>query len=559
MAAMMVRLDTASFTSQKTTAAASTTGKNVGSFHNDRFSIDKDFRTKMVSDVSISSCSRRKCNVSEVIVQNTDDRCCWHCRPCTNLERKASDYECKQCPEGHRSDGEDRSGCELIPETYLDFTHKWAIVSLTFASFGIILTFVTAAVLWKFWDTPVVKACGRELSLLLLCGTFLSFATNFAIVARPSVVTCGIMRFSIGFCYTVCYAAVVTKTNRVARIFSATSSHPRFTSPLSSILIASGLISVEVIINVIWVLVEPPSTKYIVTHQIEKRVLVCNGVNNSFMAGLIYPFFLIFFATLYAFKTRKCPGGFNETKFIFFANSITCLHWFAYVPLYLVSTDPEFRAVILAFSLSLSGIVQLGCLLFPKVYTVLFKPEKNTRGGVMTQHRSRVKSFNIPPTPPNSVAIGVIPSDNLLGQYQHWGTLTKNGSGGAQPKSSYSVGNIPAVLCKEQLLLQAPNPLTLRVKNADLKGRQLTWSSEFEPVSQVERQQQQLDQQHNIRRARSSSECKGTQTFEVAAAAARDNKKIKFRVSLSSQSPSVESILDKQENIPEEDRDEVRS
>ena len=43
------------------------------------------------------------------------------------------------------------------------------------------------------------------------------------------------------------------------------------------------------------------------------------------------------------------------------------------VTIFQVSTDHKIRAVILAYSLSLSGIVQLGCLIFPKLYTVLFK------------------------------------------------------------------------------------------------------------------------------------------------------------------------------------------
>jgi hypothetical protein len=34
---------------------------------------------------------------------------------------------------------------------------------MAFASIGIVMTAITAAVLWKYWDTPVVKACGREL------------------------------------------------------------------------------------------------------------------------------------------------------------------------------------------------------------------------------------------------------------------------------------------------------------------------------------------------------------------------------------------------------------
>ena len=62
--------------------------------------------------------------------------------------------------------------------------------------------------------------------------------------------------------------------------------------------------------------------------------------------------------------------------------------WLAFVPLYLASTSNAIRVVTLALSLSLSGLVQLGCLFFPKVYIVLMKPEKNTKELVMAQHRS---------------------------------------------------------------------------------------------------------------------------------------------------------------------------
>ena len=99
--------------------------------------------------------------------------------------------------------------------------------------------------LWKYWNTPVVRACSRELSCVLIIGTFLSFSTTFIIVAKPSDFTCGVMRFLIGFCYTLCYAAVVTKTNRVSRIFSA-ASQPACTSPTASVIISLLLTLVEV-------------------------------------------------------------------------------------------------------------------------------------------------------------------------------------------------------------------------------------------------------------------------------------------------------------------------
>ena len=287
------------------------------------------------------------------------------------------------------------------------------------------MTLVATCIFAVHWNTPFIKASGRELSLILLAGIFLSFLTTFVIVTKPTVVVCGVMRFSIGICYTICYATVVIKTNRVARIFAIQcngdsqrrepiQNQPRFVSPLSSTLIVLFLISIEVAINVIWLLADPPKTMHFNDPiNKESRVLVCSGLDETIMAGLIYPFFLILAATLYAFKTRKCRYVyFNETRFILFANTVTTIHWFVYVPLYLAFTNLSIRPVILSFSLSVSGIVQLCCLLFPKLYLVVFKPRKNTKATVMTTHYPR--SYNIPDTPPNSVAVGISDGPVLL-------------------------------------------------------------------------------------------------------------------------------------------------
>ena len=299
----------------------------------------------------------------------------------------------------------------------MDYSSPWAIGSMSVAGIGILLTFGAVQVFWQFWGTPFVKACGRDLSLIMLCGNFCSFLTTFIIVAKPTPVTCGLMRFGVGFCYTVCYASVVVKTNRVWRIFNANGPiHPRFTNSFSSTMIVLALVTIEVLINTVWLLFELPDTRH-VTDIPGKNILVCNGVDTQIMTGLIYPFLLILIATVYAFLTRKVPGGFNETKFIFFANTLTSIHWFAYVPLYLASAQHEIRPFILAFSLSVSGFVQLGCLIFPKLYTVVFKPDENTKLKVMKPHRSRA-TFTVPETPPNSVAVGMA-DGALLGPYQH--------------------------------------------------------------------------------------------------------------------------------------------
>ena len=303
-----------------------------------------------------------------------------------------------------------RNDCVLAPETYLDHHSPLATGAVAFASVGLVMTAITAVVMAVHWQTPVVKACSRELNCVLIVGTFFSFCTTFVMVARPTPATCGVTRFLLGFCYTLCYAAVVTKTNRISRIFSAAtrgatsiSSTPRCTSPAASVTAALLLTAVEVVVNTAWLVVQPAGTVHILDPATRTRILVCDtGVNGNFMIGLAFPLLLLVSATAYAFKTRKCPCGFNETRFILFTNSINTIHWLVFVPLYLISTDYKIRAVILAYSLSLSGLVQLGCLVFPKlVYTVLFKPEKNTRDAVMLQHRSAVST--LPTPPPNSL------------------------------------------------------------------------------------------------------------------------------------------------------------
>jgi metabotropic X receptor len=124
---------------------------------------------------------------------------------------------------------------------------------------------------------------------------------------------------------------------------------------------------------------------------------VCEGLDSghAYLVALAYPLTLVAASTVYAIKTRKAPGGFNEARGVAFTNYTTALLWLAFVPLYVVSSSHALRALTLSISLSLSALVQLACLFAPKVYTVLWRPQKNTKEGVMTHHRSS----SLAPTP----------------------------------------------------------------------------------------------------------------------------------------------------------------
>lgn len=58
-----------------------------------------------------------------------------------------------------------------------------------------------------------------------------------------------LFRFAAGFCFTVVYAALLTKTNRISRIFKhgkQSAKRPKLISPRSQLAICSGLTSVQV-------------------------------------------------------------------------------------------------------------------------------------------------------------------------------------------------------------------------------------------------------------------------------------------------------------------------
>ncbi|XP_046396653.1 metabotropic glutamate receptor 2-like isoform X2 [Ischnura elegans] len=337
-----------------------------------------------------ASCGK-PCASDQIKIRDREDMCCWRCRTCSFYQFKKDEFHCDDCPKGQLPSS-DYTYCEDIPEKVIDFKDPWALGAMAIALFGVILTIAVGLVFWYYGDTPVIKASGRELSSLLLLGTLASFLVTFVLVGTyPTPFSCGLSRFSLGLCHSLCYAAILTKTNRIARIFNYNHSAPhktKYTSPQSQLVITGLLTSVEIVVNASWLLSSPPAITHVFPDR-ETRLRVCLGLaDHSYIVGLAYPLFLVLLCVVYAARTRKCPGGFNEARYVAFTSYTAIVVWLAFVPLYIASTSQSIRVVTLAISLSLSGLVQLGCLFFPKMYIVLFKPEKNTKEIVMAQHRS---------------------------------------------------------------------------------------------------------------------------------------------------------------------------
>ncbi|XP_014677135.1 PREDICTED: metabotropic glutamate receptor-like, partial [Priapulus caudatus] len=370
----------------------------VGKYYNGLLTLNmSEVRFRVAEPaIPLSACSPPCGKSQKKTFQMEGDICCWYCVNCSQYQIPInSQQECFQCPNGFLP-SEDRNACIAIPENYLHYDSVWAISVMCFSTIGIGVTGFVFAVFVKYSNTPVVKASGRELSFVLLAGILLCYAQTFLLVFKPTDVFCTASMFGVGFSFSVCYAALLTKTNRIARIFNSgkrSAKRPSFISPKSQILICFGLVSVQVLVSGIWMFVSPPSAEHLYPTE-ESNELICSASKDAtYMIVCAYPVCLMVVCTLYAVLTRKIPEAFNESKFIGFTMYTTCILWLAFVPIYL-STQGNLtvRIITMCIVVSLSGTVSLICLFTPKMYIIVMHPERNVRQSMMTKPASAATS-----------------------------------------------------------------------------------------------------------------------------------------------------------------------
>ncbi|KAL7843208.1 hypothetical protein AOLI_G00247200 [Acnodon oligacanthus] len=317
--------------------------------------------------------------------------CCWHCESCDGYQYQYDETTCKLCVYNMRPNP-NRTGCQAIPIVKLEWHSPWAVIPVFLAMLGIIATIFVMATFIRYNDTPIVRASGRELSYVLLTGIFLCYIITFVMIAKPDVAVCSFRRIFLGLGMCISYAALLTKTNRIYRIFEEgkkSVTPPRLISPTSQLAITSSLICVQLLGVFIWFGVDPPNT--IIDYDEQKTidpekargVLKCDITDLQIICSLGYSILLMVTCTVYAIKTRGVPENFNEAKPIGFTMYTTCIVWLAFIPIFFGTAQSAEKLYIqtttLTISMNLSASVALGMLYMPKVYVIIFHPELNVQ------------------------------------------------------------------------------------------------------------------------------------------------------------------------------------
>ncbi|XP_028653717.1 metabotropic glutamate receptor 1-like isoform X2 [Erpetoichthys calabaricus] len=357
---------------------------NVGFWHEGILNID-DYRIQMNRSGIVRSVCSDPCSKGQIkVIRKGEVSCCWICTPCKENEFVHDEFTCKACELGYWPN-EELTGCDRIPVKYLEWSNVESIVAVVFSCLGILVTMFVTFIFVLYRDTPVVKSSSRELCYIILAGIFLGYICPFTLIAKPTVASCYLQRLLVGLSLSMCYSALMTKTNRIARILAGSKKKictrkPRFMSAWAQVVIASILVSLQLTLEVTLIIMEPPMT-VLAYPSIKEVFLICNTSNLGVVAPLGFNGLLIMSCTYYAFKTRNVPANFNEAKYIAFTMYTTCIIWLAFIPIYFGS---NYKIITTCFSVSLSVTVALGCMFTPKIYIIIAKPERNVRSAFTT-------------------------------------------------------------------------------------------------------------------------------------------------------------------------------
>ena len=174
--------------------------------------------------------------------------CCWECRKCRANEI-ISNNSCKECPMYTWPDNS-ISFCLEIPPVYFHAQDPVALLCLTFAVVGLLTTTGIIVFYVIKRNEKLIKASSRELSFTILVGALFAYTGSLAYIFKPGPIVCLWARFGTSVSFTLLYAPLLTKTNRVHRIFDAgkrgIKKPPSWVSSRSQVVIVIVLILIQV-------------------------------------------------------------------------------------------------------------------------------------------------------------------------------------------------------------------------------------------------------------------------------------------------------------------------
>ncbi|CAL8078471.1 unnamed protein product [Calicophoron daubneyi] len=381
-----------------------------------------------------SRCSK-PCSPMQATRIDIKNPCCWYCTNCSanqiivprqdEIQSFFPDIiptACEYCEPGTQPNA-NRSGCVDLPLVYLKPYNPMAICFIVFGVVGLAVCILCATVYALHWKTPVIRASGREVSMVLLASISYAFANCIVIcLTGGTQMGCIIASVAPGMYMTICYAAIYTRLSHIDRLFRLsnlrTDAPKKFISLRSQCLVMGSIIAAQAVLVGVSVyfwtpkltkrLGDPSSVRLFPQENVNGDVLIAPGMpmnqlicfattSNTLFIGFIIPVVLLLVSMVHAYKIRKVPTGFNEARALGFVNYLNFIHIILIPILGIIVRYGLLELLPECCFLTTSAMTELLILIAPKIYIVVFKPHKNTQIAVMRSinRQSQVESIGL--------------------------------------------------------------------------------------------------------------------------------------------------------------------
>ncbi|XP_028406967.1 metabotropic glutamate receptor 3-like [Dendronephthya gigantea] len=306
-------------------------------------------------------------------------QCCWDCRPCVpgTVSSYANETSCVKCPIGTKPTS-DQTKCQPPYIDYLKWHDPFSLVMIFLHAFTICFLVYAVNIFVKKANTPVFQR-SKSASLPLLLSLFVTFVLPILLLVKPTQSSCGaynaIFMFSLGIPLTFLIARSHVVLNYCYGDDGELKRKWFHCSPQT--VISFALIILQLIVVVIVLTVAPPKVQTFTSPGSDVEYIECTSHSRpEFLPLVFFILVLIMAFNILHMNEESSPLNQNEVKFVSFGIYLMYSILFAYfVAVFGINGKKKIR--VLCAMAYLFGANFLATIFLPKIYVIMFQPEKN--------------------------------------------------------------------------------------------------------------------------------------------------------------------------------------
>lgn len=272
--------------------------------------------------------------------------------------------------------------CSDIPLAYVRFSHSFALTITSLCAIGEVFVILIIIIFVKYRKTPVVKSSNRMFNFLTLSTLGLWFVVIPGFLGRPNYLRCNTIVAAFLMLYATVSSILLSKTVRLLLIFKSMKQGAKWLGNASFFFTTVAFVLIQALlcaINFIFYPVEVESR-----FRTDSVLLHCGRRSSPVTAlGFAYNCLLSGLCGFFAYKVRKLPQNFNEAKYISFAIFSYSVSWIIVFTGYYDENCSARQTAVVSLGLTTGACSVLACLFFPKVHTILFFPQLNTKSATI--------------------------------------------------------------------------------------------------------------------------------------------------------------------------------